>query len=334
MNLDRPGSILCFGETLLRLSSTAGVRLASASTFDAHVGGAEANVATMLAQLGHKVEMVTVLPATILGELCQAEFRRVGVGIRSVSRREGRLGLYFLGPALGGGGELVYDRKNSVFTQHCDEFDWPALAGDARWFHLSGINLALGGKPEGSALAAIQAMKAAGVLVSFDVNHRASLWKDRPAEDLGLVRQVAEQADVLFASPRDLALILRREDLGEHRAAAEAAFDAFPGLQLIACTRRQFDEDRQLLSARIDGRDGSHETAPVPLRSVVDRIGSGDAFAGAVIDGVLGRMALDECAAHGLGAAVSKHCIAGDRWIGTREELYAFDPFAAQDVQR
>jgi 2-dehydro-3-deoxygluconokinase len=177
-------------------------------------------------------------------------------------------------------------------------------------------------------------MKAAGVPVSFDVNHRASLWKDRPAEDLGVLSQVAEQADVLFASARDVALMLGEDDLGEHRAAAEAAFEAFENLQLIACTRRQFDEDRQLLSARIDDRHSGHETASAPLRSVIDRIGSGDAFAGAVIDGVLGRMPLDECAAHGLGAAVSKHCIAGDRWIGTREELYAFDPFAAQDVQR
>jgi 2-dehydro-3-deoxygluconokinase len=334
MNLDRPGAILCFGETLLRLSSAAGVRLASGSTLDAHVGGAEMNVAAMLAQLGHETAAVTVLPASHLGDLCAAEFRRVGVGLRHVPRREGRLGLYLLGPALGGGGEVVYDRKHSAFTQHCDEFDWEALARGARWFHLSGINLALGGKPAEASIAAVQAMKAAGVPVSFDVNHRASLWKDRPAGELSVVRQVAEQADVLLANPRDLALVLRRDDLGEHRAAAEAAFEAFAGPQLIACTRRQFDEDRQLLSARIDDRDGGHETAPAPLRSVVDRIGSGDAFAGAVIDGMLGRMALDECAAHGLGAAVSKHCIAGDRWIGTREELYAFDPFAAQDVQR
>ena len=334
MNVDRPGPVLCFGETLLRLSSAAGVRLAGASTLDVRIGGAEANVAAMLAQLGHQAEMVTLLPATALGDLCEAEFRRAGVGIRCISRREGRLGLYFLGPALGTGGEVIYDRKHSVFTEHSDEFDWPALARTARWFHLTGINLALGGKPPQSALVAVQAMKAAGVPVSFDVNHRSSLWKDQAPENFGIVGQVADLADLLFASPRALGLILNRDDLADHRGAAEAAFRAFRGLQLIACTRRQFDEDRQLLSARIDDRDGGHETAPAPLRSVIDRIGSGDAFAGAVIDGVLGKMALDACAAHGLAAAVSKHCIAGDRWIGTRDELYAFDPFSAQDVQR
>jgi 2-dehydro-3-deoxygluconokinase len=334
MNVDRPGAVLCFGETLLRLSSCAGHRLASAPRLDVHVGGSEANVAAMLAQLGHQVEMITVLPSTKLGELCDSEFRRVAVGTRHVDRREGRLGLYFLGPALGGGGEVVYDRKISAFVEHADEFDWAALAKEARWFHLSGVNLALGNKPARSAMMAVEAMKSARVPVSFDVNHRASLWKDRPADEISTVRRVAEQADVLFASHRDLTLILQRDDLPEVRPAAEAAFEAFDGLQLIACTRRQFDEDRQLLSARLDDRNGGHETAPAPLRSVVDRIGSGDAFAGAIIDGVIGGMPLDECAAHGLGAAVSKHCIAGDRWIGTREELYAFDPFAAQDVQR
>jgi 2-dehydro-3-deoxygluconokinase len=334
MKLDRPGCILCFGEMLLRLSSPGGVRLASTSNFDAHVGGAEANVAAMLAQLGHEVEMATVLPRSSLGDLCEAGLRSVGVRTSRIMREEGRLGLYFLGPSLGSGGEIIYDRKHSAFAEHAGAFDWPMLAQEARWFHLSGINLALGDIPAKSALAAVQAMKSAGVPISFDVNHRASLWKNRPIEDLDLVRQAAEQADVLFASPRDLALILRRDDLVEHRAGAEAAFAEFPGVQLIACTRRQFNDDRQLLSARIDYRDAGHETASAPLRGVVDRIGSGDAFAGAVIDGVLDKMAPYECAAHGLGAAVSKHCIAGDRWIGSRDELYAFDPFAAQDVQR
>ena len=50
------------------------------------VGGAEANVAAVLAQLGHDVEMLSVLPQSGLGDLCEGELRRVGVGTATVRR--------------------------------------------------------------------------------------------------------------------------------------------------------------------------------------------------------------------------------------------------------
>lgn len=334
MNLDRPGTIFCFGEVLLRLSAPRGTRIQRTSAFDAHVGGAEANVAAILAQLGNTAEILTVLPRSSLGGLCEGELRRSQVGTQHVVWQDGRLGLYFVGPALGSGTQVTYDRKDSVFCSHADEFEWQSLAARARWFHLSGINLAIGDKPAKAALAAVEAMKADGAPISFDVNHRASLWKDRPAHEFARVRQIVEQVDVLFASPRDIEFMLKVEGGSEPRTAAEKAFGAFPSLQLIASTRRKFDEDRQLLSARIDDRNVGHETADAPLRSMIDRIGSGDAFAGAVIDCLLGKGSLEECAKRGLAAAVSKHTIAGDRWVGTREELYAYDPLVREDIQR
>ena len=79
---------------------------------------------------------------------------------------------------------------------------------------------------------------------------------------------------------------------------------------------------------------GRHAHEPVRLGQAIDRIGSGDAFAGAVIDGLLRKLSIEKCATQGLAAAVMKHAIAGDRWIGTRAELQEFDPFDAGDVRR
>src|SRR3954451_15575739 len=142
MNLDRSGPVLCFGEVLLRLSTAAGTRIANCSNFSAHVGGAEANVGALLAQLGIEAEMISVLPRSSLGDFCEAELRRVGVRTHNVLRSDGRLGLYYFEPASGG--RIVYDREQSAFVRHADQIDWPALAAGARWLHLSGINLALG----------------------------------------------------------------------------------------------------------------------------------------------------------------------------------------------
>ena len=337
MNLDRSGPVLCFGEVLLRLSTPAGTRIANCSNFSAHVGGAEANVGALLAQLGMEVEMISALPRSSLGDFCEAELRRVGVGTGHVLRSDGRLGLYFFEPASGGG-RIVYDREHSAFIRHAGEIDWPALAAGARWLHLSGINLALGDKAAKSALAAAEAMRSAGVPVSFDVNHRSSLWDARPGADFDRVRQLTGLADVLFASPADISRVLGidlQTPTREHRrAAAEAAFEAFDGLKFVASTTRSLEGPLQTLSARVDSRELGHETAPAPLGTVIDRIGSGDAFAGAVIDAVLRRACLEEIAQRGLAAAVLKHGIHGDRWIGTRAELESFDPFVAGDVQR
>jgi 2-dehydro-3-deoxygluconokinase len=337
MNSATSGPILCFGEMLLRLSATPGTRLSNIAALSAHVAGAEANVAAMLAQLGHDMEMITVLPRSPLGDLCEAELRRSGCGVGRSIRADGRLGLYFLEHGQGRG-RIVYDRGQSAFSEGADRFDWPALAAGARWLHVSGITLALGERAAESALNAVAAMRSAGATVSFDVNHRSALWDGRPGQDLEPLRQMIGSAEILFASVADLSRVLGTElpdDTAEdRRRAAQKAFAAFEGLRLVASTRRTSDEDRQRLCARVDRRDGGHETDFAPLGTIVDRIGSGDAFAGAVIDCVLGDATLEAMARAALAAAVMKHGIAGDRWIGTRDDLDSFDPFAASDIRR
>lgn len=331
MNLERPGAILCFGEVLVRLSTRAGSTFSNAAEMTVHVGGAESNVAALLGQLGHDVEMITALPESALGDLCIADLKRHSVGTRHVVRSEGRLGLYFFERG-GSGGRIIYDREHSVFAAEAGSFDWTQLASAARWFHLSGIDLAISGSAE-PAVTAVSAMKDAGVPVSFDVNFRASLWAGKSEGELAPVRKVAAMADVLFAGSRDIARLLGGDE-EEMSAAAASAFAAFDRLSVIGSTRRSFDESGQHLSARIDFRDSGFETDPAPIVNLIDRIGSGDAFAGAVIDQILQGGIPERCAATGLAAAVAKHGIAGDRWIGTRAELDAFDPYRPGDVRR
>jgi 2-dehydro-3-deoxygluconokinase len=327
------GLILCFGEVLLRLAVPVGGRLANASDFAGQVGGSEANVGAVLAQLGHDVDMITALPTSGLGALCEGELRRTGIRTGNVLRADGRLGLYFHEPTPGPG-RIIYDREHSVFAENADRFDWSELASTARWFHVSGINLALGGKPAGAALAAVEAMLAAGVPISFDVNHRTSLWEGRSAEEMDRVMTLVGMATLLFASPQDISRVLGKRFANDRPGATEAAFAAFERLETIASTRRSNAGDGQRLSARVDQRAFSHETEPAQLGLAIDRIGSGDAFAGAVIDGLLRKLAPEECAKQGLAAAVMKHAMTGDRWIGTRAELQEFDPFDAGDVRR
>lgn len=339
MDTARPGAIYCFGELLLRLDTPVGSRLAAASSFSTQLGGAEANVAAMLSQLGRLTEMVSVVPEAPLGDYCVAQLLAAGIGTDQLQRREGRLGLYFLEQgATGRASKIVYDRGASAFALRPDGFNWNALANRAGWFHLSGITLAVSDAALDASREAVAAMRAAGVPILFDANHRASLWAGCEEQAALCLGEMAGQADVLFAGGFDIGRALGRalpdDSAQARRAAAQMAFERYPSLQVIASTRRQITAVGQQLAARVDCRDEGFETEAVSLNAAVDRIGSGDAFAGAAIDALLRGEGPEAAARFGLAAAVLKHGIAGDRFIGHREELDAYVAGAVTDVQR
>lgn len=316
---------VCFGEILLRLSPPGRELLLQTSRLDMWVGGAEANVATGLAWLGHDVAMVSALPDNALGEAAVAALRGNGVDCGSVARRPGRMGLYFVTQGAGvRPTEVMYDRAESSFaTAPVHLWDWAALLTGAGRLHLSGITPALGEEPAAAALAAATAASAAGVPVSFDGNFRSKLWAARAVDPVPILRSVVAHADILFGSRQDLAMLLDLQTV-DSRQAAEAAFAAFPRLRMIATTERTItDADQQRLSCRIDTPAAAIEVPAVPLGTVVDRIGTGDAFATGVLHGLAVGTPTD-AARYGLHLAALKHSLPGDASLFSRRDLEVF----------
>lgn len=132
------GHVLCFGEVLLRLS-TSGYRLMIQSdSFDVVVGGAEADVATGLASPGHPVKMLTRLPSGPLGDKAPAAMAAAGVDVSLVGRACGRMGLYF----LESGGGLGPHRSRSCWQRVRllpDTLNLTSALEGARLLHLPGI---------------------------------------------------------------------------------------------------------------------------------------------------------------------------------------------------
>lgn len=322
-----PRLVLCFGELLLRLSSPRGEGMLQGTRLDAHFGGAEGNVAVALARLGLRSAMVSALPDDAVGDAAIENLRKAGVDTSRVVRAPGRMGLYFLTPASGvNAGAVIYDRADSVFAGTRD-YDWPALLAGAGWLHLSGIIPALGPAMAEVGLAAMAAARDAGVQVSFDGNFRGSLWNRWCPDPAPILADYIDGADLLFGSHRDLSLVLGREFGGKGEArqheAAMAAFERFPQLAAIAATSREIvSSDHHRLSARIDTLDGAFSAPPLEVTGIVDRIGTGDAFAA----GVLAHLGegLEAAATIGLALAALKHGIAGDHSMTTPRDLAAF----------
>jgi 2-dehydro-3-deoxygluconokinase len=336
---DRP-RIVCFGELLMRLSPPARELPLQSPRFDVHFGGAEANVAASLAILGHASAMVSALPDHAIGRACAGELRRHGVDTGGLHYAQGRMGLYFLVPGAGHRpAEVIYDRADSVFARTpAGAWDWPRLLAGAQWLHLSGINLALGEASARATLAAVRAARAAGVRVSFDCNYRGKLWGERVAQAPALLREVVAEAELVFGGERDVALILGQDfaatDDGFRRA-AEAAFAAWPQLQRLATTaRRHRNADEQELLGRLARRDRTLATAPRGLAGIVDRIGSGDAFAAGLLHGLLRDMDDQAALDFALAAACLKHSVPGDVNLLREADMQAFLADGGFEVRR
>ncbi|HZF96343.1 MAG TPA: sugar kinase [Allosphingosinicella sp.] len=324
-------TVVCFGELLLRLTAPGRELLLQTPRLDVTVGGAEANVAVGLSCLGHRTSVVSRIPSNALGEAAVGYLRRYGVDASAVTAAQGRMGLYFLSPGAGlRASEIVYDREGSAFAlAGPGDFDWDRLLDGAALFHMSGITPALGPRSSDLAVAAAEAASARGVPISFDGNYRAQLWQGWESNPRAILTELVGKAEILFGNHRDVSLLLGRDfggyGEGRRRGAADAAFEAFPRLRLIASTARHVeDADTHRISARVDSRDGFAQTDEVTVAGIVDRIGGGDAFAAGVLHGVLTGRDLEWTAKAGLAVTALKHSLPGDASLFGVRDIESF----------
>lgn len=334
------GPVVCFGEMLLRLAPPGARMMVQAQALELAVGGAEANVAAGLASLGHATRMVTLLPSGPLGDKARADLGAAGVDTRFVARAPGRIGLYFLEPGAGmRPSSITYDRAGSAFAlADAGAFDFAAALDGASLLHLSGITPALGPGGVELARAAVAAAQAANVPVCFDGNYRALLWDAWDSDPRAILTELVNAATVLIGNHRDISLLLGKTFSGDgaerRREAVDAAFAAFPKLELVASTARHVvSSDHHRIAARVDTRATKHQTAEIDVTGIVDRIGTGDAFAAGVLHQYLqgsDAQAMAEC---GLALAALKHSLPGDMCLIGAGELAAFSA-SGGDVRR
>ena len=344
------GPLICFGELLLRLGAPGRQLLLQTPQFEVHVGGAEANVAVALARFGHSVRMLSVVPDNPLGAAAVGELRRHGVDTANVSVGAGRMGLYFLIPgALMRPAEVLYDRAGSAFaTAAAQSYHWPQLLEGARGLHISGITPALGPETAAATLAAASVASACGIPVAFDSNYRSKLWDVWATQSGGAparLRVIVAHCTLLFAVSRDIDLMLGTElqtrveatdETAEFCAAAARAFAAFPRLEVMASTVRVvYSADHYALSGIMIRRGGDVILTPqMQLQSVVDRIGTGDAYAAGLWHGLLSGMDDAHALSFAIACAGLKHAIPGDLGLLSVAEVEHVLADGGNDVRR
>lgn len=335
------GPIISFGEVLLRLAAPAGELLFQQPRLEPSFCGAEANVAVALAGFGHDARLVTALPDNALGAAARQSLRGMGVTLVAETVAGSRLGLFYLQPgAMTRPAAVTYDRAGSAFaTLDPDRYDWPALLAGADWLFVGGITAALGERALAALRAAIAAAQAAGVKIAFDTNFRPSLWQGREAEAAATLRDLSCEADLVFAGRRAAGMMTGGDfshsdpEAGFH-AAAQTLFALSPRIRHIAATRRiVHSSNRQDLTGLLADREGVSLSRTIALENIVDRVGTGDAFAAGVVHGLVTGMDRDATIAFAAACAEWAHSVPGDFLRAAVGDIAALGP-GGGDVRR
>jgi 2-dehydro-3-deoxygluconokinase len=320
--------VVTFGEIMLRLKAPNLGRFFQSPVLEATFGGGEANVAISLAYLGVDAAYVTVLPKNLIAEACIRDLRRAGVDTSLIARGGERMGIYFLEPGANQRPSVVvYDRAGAaIATAAPGSLDWGNIFEGATWFHVTGITPAISQSAADLCLEAAQKAKEKGLTVSCDYNYRKNLWKyGKTADevmstilhfvDIGIANEEDCQAalGISVAADWKSAVESGKLDVGKYRALSEKVLAAFPNLKKQAITLREsFSADHNGWSACLHNRSEFLVSTHYDITDIVDRIGTGDAFAAGLIYSLSKGMDDKATLEFATAASCLKHSIPGD----------------------
>ena len=301
--------LVALGEVMLRLDPGDG-RIATTRGFDVWEGGGEYNVARGLKRcFGMDTAIVTAFADNPVGRLIQDLIFQGGVDqslIRWVDYdgvgRTVRNGLNFTERGFGVRAALgCSDRGHTAVSQlKPGDIDWDAIFGrhGARWFHTGGIFSALSETTPEVALEAMRSAKKNGVIVSYDLNYRPSLWKGigGPKQAQAVNRKLASLVDVMIGNEEDFSAALGFDAPGTDlshlnvdgfRTMIGHVVQEFP-FSIVATTLRTATTATKNDWGAICYCDGTfHESKTRKDVEVYDRVGGGDSFAAGLIYGLL-----------------------------------------------
>jgi 2-dehydro-3-deoxygluconokinase len=349
--------VVTFGEVMLRLAPEGFLRLRQSlpGRLEATFGGGELNVAASIAFQGGQAAFLTSVPDNAITDCLIQEMRKLNVDTDLVIRRDrGRFGIYLVEHGANQrGGTVTYDRDGSAIAEcPANAYDWDRAFCDADWFHVTGITPAIGAAAAEAAIAAAGEAKRRGSTVSCDLNFRKKLWRWKPGEaPEALAREfmtrMLASIDLVIANEEDaeLALGIRapasdveagRLDVTGYEQVARLIAGQFPNVKRVAITLREsvsashnnwgallFDVASGATFVEPTDADGGYR--PHEIHNIVDRVGAGDSFAGALIF-ALRTAGLDSPAValrYAVAASCLKHSILGDFNYATRAEIEA-----------
>jgi len=338
-----------------------------ADRYDLHVSGGEYNVAANLALcFGMKTAIASAIVDYPIGRKVRSAVRASGVEGHYVEFKHDGV----RGPNMA---QVWSDRGQGlrapvVFYNRANEaaallgpgsFDWKTIFGRGlRWFHSGGIFAALSATTPELVIEAMRAARAAGAIVSFDLNYRAKLWSaaggdgpNRARETLG---RIVDEVDVLVGNEEDLQMglgLAGPEIHGQAAVAGQAAGKSkldpeaflatmeevrrrYPRIKAVATTLRDVKSTNRHLWSAVLWLNGQSYVAPTCELDVYDRVGGGDGFAAGLIYGLLDDRPPEEALRLGWAHGALVTSFPGDTTMATLDQVEALARGGSARIQR
>ncbi|WP_448100406.1 carbohydrate kinase family protein [Luteibacter jiangsuensis] len=270
-------SILCFGEALIDFHAQPQGGAGQPPAFVPFAGGAPANVAVAAARLGGKARFAGMLSRDMFGDFLLKSLTELGVGTEDIARTdEARTALAFVAHDEKGDRSFSFYRPPAADLLFRPEHFRPAAFDDLAVFHVCSNSLT----EAAIAATTVEGMRrarAAGALVSFDMNLRPALW---PKDEAPLPRlwETLNEADVIKLSAEEFAFI--HAGAGSDDAVLERLWRGKARLLLVT-------DGPEPMRWFTRGARGTLQGYTV---DAVDTTAAGDAFVG----GLLARLAMEE----------------------------------------
>jgi len=326
-----------------------------ATQCDIHVSGGEFNVAANLANcFGLTTGIATAMVDYPIGELAAERVRAMGVKPYYKLFHHNGVNGPNLAAVYSDRGQGVrppvvfYNRANEAGAAlKPGDFDWEAIfSGGVRWFHSGGIFAALSETTSELIIEGMRAAKAAGAVISFDLNYRPKLWSvssaaARAAEVLG---RIVEHVDVLVGNEEDLQMGLgipgpevaakSKLDPSAFLGMIDRVIQQYPQIKIVATTLREVHSTKWHSWSAVAWVNGQTFVAPTAELDVLDRVGGGDGFAAGFFYGLLEGEPPEQALRLGWAHGALITTFPGDTTMASLEEVRTIAKGGSARIQR
>jgi len=320
-----------------------------------HVSGGEFNVAANLSDCFRlNTGIATAMVDYPIGDLIAERVRAMGVkGFYKHFKHNG-----VDGPNMA----TVYSDRGQgvrapvVFYNRCNEagaklkpgdFNWSAIfEGGVRWFHSGGIFAALSETTSEVIIEGMQAAKAAGAVISFDLNYREKLWNviGGAQKAVETIDRIVKNVDVLVGNEEDLQKglgIPGPEVAAKSKLDSSAFFSMMDNVRkkhsqvkVVATTLREVHSTNRHSWSAVAWINGKTHQAPTAELDVYDRVGGGDGFAAGLFYGLLAGESEEEAVKLGWAHGALLTTFPGDTTMATLEQVRQFAKGGSARIQR
>ena len=326
-----------------------------ATSCQIHVSGGEFNCAANLANcFGLSTGIVTAMVDYPIGDLIAERVRAMGVtpfykrfahdGVTgpNMATVYSDLGFGVRAPVV------FYNRSNEAAARLAPgDFDWAKIfAGGVRWFHSGGIFASLSPTTPELIVEGMKAAKAAGAVVSFDLNFREKLWKvsGGAQKAVEVIARIVANVDVLVGNEEDLqkGLGIAGPEVAAKSKLDPSAFfgmidrvvDKHPQVRIVATTLREVHSTSRHSWGAVAWVNGAQLVTPTAELDVLDRVGGGDGFASGLFYGLLAGETPEQALRLGWAHGALLTTFPGDTTMATLEQVRAFAQGGSARIQR